>query len=91
MSRRLTLRDSQQRDALAVRLRQLAEQLDALADQHCETLDYEGYTGLSEHAAELKVVLRVLMAPDVAVELTVLVSQAEEHIAFIHEAYGGAA
>lgn len=90
MSRRLLLRNGQQRDALAVRLRQLAEQLDALADRHCEALDYEGYTGLSEHAAELKVVLRVLLAPDVAAELASLVTQAEEHIAFIEEAYGGA-
>ncbi|WP_442483321.1 hypothetical protein [Aeoliella sp. SH292] len=90
MSRRTLLGDSQQRDALAVRLRQLVGQLEALADEHCETFDYEGYTGLSEHAAELKVVLRVLLASDVAAELTVLVTQAEEHIAFIHEAYGGA-
>lgn len=89
MSRRTLLGDSQQRDALAVRLRQLVDQLEALADRHCETLDFESYIGLSEQAAELKGALRVLLAMDIDAALARLVHEAELHIAFTIEEQGG--
>jgi hypothetical protein len=91
MSRRTLLGDSQQRDALAVRLRQLVDQLEALADKHCETLDFLSYVGLGEHAAELKGALRVLATRDLEAEFARLISEAEQHIAFTIEDHGGAA
>ncbi len=89
MSRSLTLRDRQERDALAARLRELVDRLEQLADTHCETLAYEGYSGLCEHAAELKAVIRVLQAGDhLSAIVQAIITEATDHIAFIEEAYG---
>ena len=64
-----------------------ADELDALADRFCEQLDYEGYTGLSEHAAELKAVAALLDSTNRDSHLAKLVEQARDHARFIKEAF----
>ncbi|TWU00471.1 hypothetical protein Pla108_14220 [Botrimarina colliarenosi] len=67
------------------RLRELAEAMDVLADKHTEQLYYEGYAGLTEHAAELKSVASVLDAEDPAAVVARMIAQAEDHLLFIRE------
>lgn len=87
MSRSLIVRNRQERDALAARLRELSDQLEQLADRHCELLSFEGYTGLGENAAELKAVIRVLQADDLHAVVQTLMDEARDHIACIEEAF----
>ncbi|QDV71877.1 hypothetical protein [Botrimarina mediterranea] len=66
-------------------LRELAEETEALADKHTERLDYEGYSGLAERAAELKAVAKAILAEDLAAVIAEMIAQAEDHLSSIHE------
>ncbi len=76
-------RVGRERDALASRLRRLAGEMDRLADAHCEVLDFEAYSGLTEHAAELRAVARAVTHNDLYRILGEFASEAEQHIAFV--------
>lgn len=74
--------------ARAERLRFCAEELDRVADRFTEKLDYEGYTGLAEHACELRAVAAFLTCQNRDAHLAKLVELARDHLRFIEEAYG---
>lgn len=85
MSRSATL---QERDALAVRLRELTDRLAYLQDLHCEQLCFENYDSLSMHVAELQMAVRMLQADNLSALLEQIIDDANSHIAFVEEAYG---
>lgn len=68
-------------------LRFWAEELDRLANRYCEQLDYEGYAGLTEHAAQLRAVAKLLSAENRDRHIAQLVQQAREHLRFVEDAF----
>jgi hypothetical protein len=66
-------------------MRGLAEAMEALADKYTEELDYEGYSGLIEHAAELKAVAKILVAEDPAAVIAEMLDQAEGHHEYLRQ------
>ena len=72
--------------AAADRLRALADELDRLAKEHCELLDFEGHTtDLTKHAAGLKTIVRLLTHRHVGTVLAEIAEEAEQHIAFVRD------
>jgi hypothetical protein len=90
MSRDRRNAEGRVRNAPADRLlRFWAEELDRLADQYCEQLDYEGFAGLTEHAAGLRAVATLLGAENRDKHVALLVEQARDHARFIEDAFDG--
>lgn len=69
----------------ARQMRELAEAMEALADKHTEELDYEGYSGLMEHAAELKAVAKTLVAENLSAVIAEMLDHAEGHHEYLRQ------
>jgi hypothetical protein len=87
MNRREDNKEGPARESRADLLRFWADELDRVADRYTERLDYEGYTGLSEHACELRAAAALLACRNRDAHVAKLIELARDHLRFIEEAY----
>ncbi len=69
----------------ARRLRELSDAMDDLADKHTERLDYERYSGLVQHAVELKTAATIITASDLDAAIDGLIADAQDHLGYVLE------